>query len=72
MTDPGVQRLALAVLRLAAEDARGGDTMPARQARAWLQGGGPRLRFWCDAAGLSAAVLRERIAALDRRGDEAA
>ena len=59
--DPGVRRLALAVLRLAVTDAAGTGGQ-ARQARGWLRSRSPRLAFWCGCAGVPVQRVRARYA----------
>ena len=57
--DDGVQRLAIAVLRQAIEDAQG-DGPQAAQARAWLHGRSLALQHWCLAAGIGTPAALHR------------
>jgi hypothetical protein len=55
------QRLAIAVLLLAAHDAATASAARRASARAFLAGG-PMLDFWCVLAGLTAHQVRRRFA----------
>lgn len=58
---PGLQRLAVAVLKAAFEDARSDKATTRDRARAWLLGDSQPLQLWAALAGVSLDQIRRAV-----------